>query len=101
MRKLKELYELVLKSIEKRYQLGELAFICTTIEKLEADNKITPQEKKLLMTHLSEKRPKKGSQFFKHHTYFKESSENGPWWYPSKEGNEQRILFIKELIKTQ
>jgi len=89
-----ELLTIVLGTLTNdRYLRG----ICYNIEALWGDNKATIQEVNHLAGWFRGQKPRKKMNYS-----FAKNSEfyNGMWWwYCNEKGKEQRILFLKHLIK--
>ena len=104
VRSLKELYTLLLNSLEKTQREGYYYFgICGSIYSLYCSSIITNDEYTILKFHFKKQKPCKGYLFgilSKHKDFTNNESfiNKAYWWTQSEKGLQQRIKFIKYLI---
>lgn len=93
MRSFKELYKLVIDNLENN---PEYYSVCESIGNLYLKGNITYEEQSKLRIHFRENKPNENryKEFYNHPSF----QGNMYWWRLNKEGNEQRILFIKHLL---
>jgi len=99
MRTLHQLYKILAKKVKNK----EDFFICNQIGFLLDNEKITTEEKNLLMLHFQSQIPTENlhPEFFNNYSFQKGSSIYGSWWaYGTQpEKTKQRKLFIKKMIE--
>lgn len=98
MRKLSELYKIVLeKFLEKKYIYEpniHYRCICFTISGINLGS----GEERTLFINLVRNYPTIFSKFYWNKS-FKPRNKYGYWWNGTEEGYNQRVLFLKHLIK--
>ncbi len=96
MRSLKELYELLLERLMVCIGRGHRTYICNLIMCESDINFIDSNEIELLYEDFIKRKPndKKYENFYKHDSF----KGAYAWWHNSKESDEQRVLFLKQII---
>jgi hypothetical protein len=101
MRKLSELYRIVLEDFitNNAEDNNYVRCLCFTIKRLSYiyTQKITINEKEHLFINLRENYPNITSRFFWNNSFT--GKINGYWWNLNKKGYDQRVKFLKHLIK--
>jgi len=95
MRKLEELYQLVINEINSK---NTNEYICNNINYLCKSGVISEDEYDFLIEDFNNNKPteEKYEDFYKDSKFIKLPTISSQWWYP---GKEVRILFLEMLIK--
>lgn len=95
-RKLNTLYGLVLNHLQSdRHFMSD--GVCCAIHKMTYDSVISKEEKDKVLNHFKSNRPSTTKhKIFQQSVHF---TDMVYWWSRDKEGQEQRVLFIKTLFE--